>query len=182
MVGPPGAGQVDAGARLPSILPPLVAARAAGSLDDRLDRRRARRRQADRPAARSARRIIPPRWRRWSAAACAPGRARFRSPITASSSSTSCRNSRRRCSIRCASRSRPARCVIARANHRVSYPARIQLDRGDEPLPLRHGRRAGPCLPARPALRRRLPGAHLRAAARPHRHPHRRAGGLGRAT
>ena len=38
------------------------------------------------------------------------------------------------------------------------------------------GRRARPYLPARPALRGRLPGAHLRPAARPHRHPHRGAG------
>ena len=41
-------------------------------------------------------------------------------------------------------------------------PLAPAADRGDEPLPLRHGRRAGPCLPARPALRRRLPGAPLR--------------------
>ena len=67
--------------------------------------------------------------------------------------------------------------VIARANYRVSYPLALPADRGDEPVPLRHGRRAGPCLPARPALRRRLPGADLRPAARPHRHPDRGAGG-----
>ena len=54
----------------------------------------------------------------------------------------------------------------------VAHPA----GRGDEPLPLRQGRRARPSLPARPALRGRLPGAHLRPAARPHRHPHRGAG------
>ena len=47
---------------------------------------------------------------------------------------------------------------------------------GDEPLPLRPSRRPGAGLPARAALRRRLPGAHLRAAARPHRPPCRGAG------
>jgi CRP-like cAMP-binding protein len=60
-------------------------------------------------AARSARRIIPPACRRWSAADCARGRAKSRSRITACSSSTSCRSSSRRCSIRCVSRSRSGR-------------------------------------------------------------------------
>ncbi len=57
-----------------------------------------------------------------------------------------------------------------------ALPAR----RRDEPVPLRHGRRAGLPLRARHALPDRLPGAHLRAAPRPHRSPDRRAGGVGR--
>jgi len=49
---------------------------------------------------------------------------------------------------------------IARANHRVTYPAR---GRGNESVPLRQSQRTGLRLPPRPehALRRRLPGAHL---------------------
>ena len=55
----------------------------------------------------------------------------------------------------------------------VPLPAR----RRDEPVPLRHGRGAGLYLPARRPLRRRLPVAAVRPAPRPHRHPHRGAGG-----
>ena len=109
MIGPPGAGKSMLAARLPLDPAAAVARRAARSLDDRLGRGRDRRRRADRPRGRSARRIIRPACRRWSAAACAPSPARFRSRITACCSSTSCRNSSRRCSMRCASRSRPAR-------------------------------------------------------------------------
>ena len=53
--------------------------------------------------------------------------------------------------------------VIARANHHVTYPARFQLDRRHEPVQVRHGGRAGPGLPARSALRRRLSGEAIRA-------------------
>ena len=172
--------QVDAGE--PAAVDPAaaLAGRTARSVDDRLDRRRDRQRQARPAGARSARRIIPPRWRRWSAAACARGRARCRSPITACSSSTNCRNSRRRCSIRSASRSETGETVIARANYRISYPvARSSWSRAMNPCRCGMAGEPGACLPARPALRRRLPGAHFRAAARPHRHPHRSAGGLG---
>ncbi len=52
----------------------------------------------------SARRIIPPRWPRWSAAASAQSPAKSRSPITAFSFLTSFRNSRRRFLIRCGNR------------------------------------------------------------------------------
>ena len=69
--------------------------------------------------------------------------------------------------------------VVARANHRVAYPSRIQLIGAMNPVPLRQGGRARPYLPARRALRRRLPGAPLRSADRSHRHPHRGAGALG---
>ena len=108
MNGPPGAGKSMLAQRLPSILPPLsprellevsMIQSVAGFL-----------RTAPSPTvARSARRIIPPPWRRSWAAASMPGRARRRSPITACCSSTSCRNSSPRCSIRCASPWRPAR-------------------------------------------------------------------------
>ena len=59
--------------------------------------------------------------------------------------------------------------VIARANAHVSYPARVQLIAAMNPC--RCGRAGEPgyaCRRAR-ALRRRLPGAHLGPAARPHR-------------
>ena len=51
MVGPPGAGKSMLAARLPSILPPLAPAGTARSLDDRLGRGRDRRRRAHQPAA-----------------------------------------------------------------------------------------------------------------------------------
>ena len=49
--------------------------------------------------------------------------------------------------------------------------------RGDEPVPLRASRRSGAGLRARAALRRRLPGAGVGAAARPHRPSCRGRGG-----
>ncbi len=102
-------GQVDAGGAAADDPADAGAGRAARSVDDRLGRGRDRERRADQPAAVPQRRIIPPRCRRWSAAACAPSPARCRSRTTACCSSTSCRSSSRRCSTRCASRWRPAR-------------------------------------------------------------------------
>ena len=52
--------------------------------------------------------------------------------------------------------------AIARANHRIVYPARFQLDRGDEPLPLRPCRRARLRLRAR--RRTRAAPRNIRAA------------------
>ena len=68
--------------------------------------------------------------------------------------------------------------VIARANHRIAYPSRIQLVGRHEPVQVRR-QLAGAVVQARPALRRRLPGAHLRPPARPHRPADRGAGGVG---
>ncbi len=67
-------------------------------------------------------------------------------------------------------------CVIARANHRVTYPGAHPADHGDESVPLRHGRRARPSLRARAALRHRLPVTSLRPLAGPDRHEDRSAG------
>ena len=69
MVGPPGAGKSLMASCLPGILPPTDAGRGARSVDGRsrspgtLEGGR-----ISRTPALSARRIIRPRWRRWSAA------------------------------------------------------------------------------------------------------------------
>ena len=57
-------------------------------------------------------------------------------------------------------------------------PVARSAHRRDESVPLRPRRRAWLCLPPGPRLRRTLPGAHLRAAARPHRSADRSACGL----
>ena len=109
MVGPPGRRQVDAGE--PAALHPAAAhaARASGNLHDRLHRRRADRRQALRPAAVPRAASFRLHGGDGGRRVRAPGPAKCRWRITACSSSTSCRSSRRRCSIRCASRWRRAR-------------------------------------------------------------------------
>ena len=68
--------------------------------------------------------------------------------------------------------------VIARANYRISYPVALPA-RSRAMNPCRCGMAGEPGHVCRrgAALRRRLPGAPLRAAPRPHRHPHRGAGG-----
>ena len=156
-------------ARLPAILPPLDAGGSARSVDGRLGRGRARRRRLTAPA-RSARRTIRPRWRRWSAAACGRGRARSRSRITACCSSTNCRNSSAQVldSLR-----QPLE--TGEVADRARQPPRhlsgaLPAGRGDEPVPLRPSRRCRATPAARRrTLRRRLSGAAVRAAARPHR-------------
>ena len=77
--------------------------------------------------ARSARRITPHRCRRWSAAACAPSRVRWRWRITAFCSSTSCPSSSQGCWSPCASPWRQGETVVARVNYHITYPARFQL-------------------------------------------------------
>ncbi len=64
--------------------------------------------------------------------------------------------------------------IIARANHRVGYPARVQLIGAMNPC--RCGTTGPGELQARTALRRRLSGAHLGAAAGSHRSADRGAG------
>ena len=180
MVGPPGSGKSMLAQRLPSILPPLsprellevsMIASIAGELGER---------QAHRPAPVPRARIIRPRWRRWSAAACAsrPGEVSLahhgvlfldEMPEFTPQVLDSLRQPLE-----------TGECVIARANSRVSYPGAHPAGGGHEPVPLRHGRRARLSVPARAALPDRLSAPHLRAAGRPHRSPHRGAGGVGR--
>ena len=109
MVGPPGAGKSMLAARLADHPAAADARGAAGSLHDRLGGGRDRGRRAHRPPAVPR----PASFRQHAGAgrrrACGRGRARSRWPITASSSSTRCRNSSRRRSMRCASRSKAAR-------------------------------------------------------------------------
>ena len=69
--------------------------------------------------------------------------------------------------------------VIARANHRITYPSRIQLIAAMNPC--RCGRAGEPGYASHGArLRRALPGAHLRPAARPHRSANRSSRGHSR--
>lgn len=180
--------------RLPSILPPLapkellevsMIASVAGELGEG--------KLTDRRPFRA--RTIRLRWRRWSAAVCACDRARPRLPITACCSSTNSPNSPELCSsqVRLLHNSgilaAGARCATPAAGDRRLHDRPRQsprhlsgahpAGRGDEPEPLRHGRRAWLSLPARRALPHRLSGADIRPAARSNRSQDRGAGGLG---
>lgn len=108
MSGPPGAGKSLLAACLPGILPPLTPSEAlevsmvasvAGELGDGRIRRRRPFRSPHHSASMPA--LVSGGLR--------SGRGRSASPISAPSSSTNCRNSSGRCSIRSASRSRPGR-------------------------------------------------------------------------
>ena len=68
------------------------------------------------------------------------------------------------------------RITVARAKAHVTYPGPVPARGRHEPLPLRASGRRGAGLRPGAALRRRLPVAHLRAAARPHRPACRGAG------
>ena len=178
MVGPPGAGKSMLAARLPSILPPLapgellevsMIASVAGVIDGGA---------LTSAAAVPRARIIPPACRRWSAAACARGPARSRSRITACCFSTSCRNSSRAVLDSLRQPLETGEVAIARANHRVTYPARFMLVAAMNPCRCGHASEPGyACKRGPKTLRRRLSGAALRPAARPHRSAHRGAGG-----
>ena len=109
MSGPPGSGKSLLAAALPGILPELTPTEAlevsmvasmAGELDGG---------GSCCAPGRSAPRTTAPRCRRWSAAAPAPAPARSALPISASCSSMNCRSFSAACSIRCASRLKPAR-------------------------------------------------------------------------
>ena len=81
--------------------------------------------------------------------------ARSRSRITACCSSTNCRSSSRRCSIRCASPWRTARSRDRRANHRVTYPARFMLVAAMNPCRCGQATEPGYSCPRAPNDRRR---------------------------
>ncbi len=72
-------------------------------------------------------RITPPRWRRWSAAASAPSRARHRWRTMACSSSDELPEFSPQVLDSLRQPLESGETVIARANYRVSYPSRMQL-------------------------------------------------------
>ena len=75
----------------------------------------------------------------------------------------------RTCSRCCASRSRRARCSIARAARTVTLPRALRPRRRDEPVPVRLPRRPGAAVPVHAAPGRALRGTALGPAARPDR-------------
>ncbi len=175
MVGPPGAGKSMLAARLPTILPPLtpsellevsMIASVAGAIEGGA--------LANQPAVPRAASFAPA-CRRWSAAACARGRARFRSRITACCSSTSFRSSRRRCWTSLRQPLETGEVAIARVNHRVTYPARFMLVAAMNPC--RCGRASDPGFACKrgpnPRCAADYQGAAVGTAARPHRSAYR---------
>ena len=179
---PAGRRQVDAGAAACRHPAADGRRRSAGERGRREPVERRLRARALAPAA--VARAAPHRefGRRWSAAAHRRGRARSRWRTAACCSSTSCPNSRATRSRRCASRWRSGQRQHRARRAQRGVPGALPARRGDEPLPLRlarlGGRGAGVPLHARRGGA--LPGAHLGAAARPHRPARRRAGGARR--
>ncbi len=165
IVGPPGSGKSML-AQPPALDPAAaVAARASRSLDDRLDRRRTRRRQAFRPAA-------VPRAASFGLDG-GDGRRRPARPARRGVARPSRRPLPRRVAgihpagarFACASRSSPARRDRARQLP-GQLSGRNPAGRRHEPVPLRHGRRAGASAAraaraATPTIRRGISGPLL---------------------
>jgi magnesium chelatase family protein len=67
--------------------------------------------------------------------------------------------------------------TISRAHGTLTYPDQLHAGGCNEPVPVRLRGRSGASVHLRAALDHPLPEAHLRPAARPHRHPRRGAAG-----
>ena len=155
--------QIDARAA-PALDPAAAhAARTARSVDDPFGRRHARRRRADRPAA------VPRPHHSASMAALVGGGAHAKpGEISLAHHGVLFLDELPEFQPQALDSLRQpietGEVAIARANHRVVYPARFQLDRGDEPLPLRHGQRAR--LRLRSGRRTRAARRNIRRACR----------------
>ena len=179
MIGPPGAGKSMLAARLPGILPPLEPAEAlelgmiqsvAGGLRSGGLLRERPFRDPHHSASLPA--LVGGGLR------TRPGEISLGASGRAVSRRTAGVQPRRPRGAAPAARNRPRQ---RRARQQPCHLSGARpAGRGDEPVPLRLSRRARPRLRPCAALRPGIPGAHLRAAARPHRPAYRRAGGVAR--